>query len=216
MRPLKIVAAALLLVGGGYFAGRRAPTQAPAPAAAAEGGLPAQQAELARLASQAMAASHPTLPPTAAPEAPAAEAEPAAAPIPRPTPQEEASWLAARAKNYDDALVREPRNEAWAAPIERKLREAYPPAAGHTRLIGVECRTHVCRVEVETADGADRNGELRAVTAHVPELANASYAYPGEPESHRQAVVYLMRDGHLLPRLDYAAYYAASNTQASR
>jgi hypothetical protein len=214
MRPVKIVAAALLLVGAGHFAGRRG--AAPAPVPAPESALPAPRAELARLAAQAMAASHPAPPSAAAPEVPAAESEPAAAPIPRPSPQEEASWLAARAKNYDDALAREPRNEAWAAPIERKLREAYPPEAGHTRLIGVECRTHVCRVEVETADGADRNGELRAVTAQVPELANASYAYPGEPESHRQAVVYLMRDGHLLPRLDYATYYAANNPQAAR
>jgi hypothetical protein len=216
MRPVKIVAAVLLLAGGGaaggYFAGRHGSTPAPDPAA--ESALPSQHAELARLAAQAMAASRPAAPAAAAP-APA-ENEPVAPPVPRPTPQEEASWLAARAKNYDEALAREPRNEAWAAPIERKFREAYPSAAGHTRLLGVECRTHACRVEVETADGADRNEELRAVTAHVPELANASYAYPGEPESHRQAVVYLMRDGHLLPRLDYATYYAASAGQAAR
>jgi hypothetical protein len=216
MRQVKIVAAVLLLAGGGaaggYLAGRRGATPAPV----VESARPAQQAELARLAAQAMAVSRPAPPSEAPPEAAPVEPEPVAPVVPRPTPQEEAAWLAARAKNYDDALAREPRNEAWAAPLERKLRDAYPPTAGHTRLIGVECRTHVCRVEVETADGADRNDELRAVTAHAPELANASYAYPGEPESHRQAVVYLMRDGHLLPRLDYATYYAASAGQAAR
>lgn len=55
-------------------------------------------------------------------------------------------------------------------------------------LVSVACRSTSCR----------------------PEVPRVSYAYPGEPDSHTHAVLFLAAEDHPLPAFDFKTFIASS------
>lgn len=137
----------------------------------------------------------------------------AAPPVPtRPaTAESEARWLLARAEKLDAVLAAQPRNEAWAAPLEARARTlAAAKAAAGVTLLDVRCRSTACRMEYTYSSGEARLAHIHGLARDFGEISRVSYAYPGEPETHTRAIMYLTDDAHPLPLLDYATYAAAN------
>lgn len=127
----------------------------------------------------------------------------------RPTPEKEARWLMARAAFLDDVLAKQPRDDAWAAALEARARTSATAKSGAgVTMVSAACRSTACRMEFTYTDADARMKHVRQLGGEFEELPRISYAYPGEPESHTRAVMYLAREDHPLPQLDYSKFAA--------
>lgn len=127
----------------------------------------------------------------------------------RPTPEKEARWLMARAAFLDDVLAKQPRDEAWAAALEARARTSATAKSGSgVTMVSAACRSTACRMEFTYADADARMKHVRQLGGEFEELPRITYAYPGEPESHTRAIMYLAREDHPLPQLDYSKFAA--------
>jgi hypothetical protein len=211
------LAAGVLALGLGLWAWKRtAPSPRQAIAAAERAGDPvAEERDLLRGEVRRLGAENAALRARErAPEAALEEKAEAAAEKPRPerpTPEKEARWLMARAAFLDDVLAKQPRDEQWAAPLEERARTlaAGKSGAGVT-MVSAACRSTACRMEFTYADADARMKHVRQLGGEFEELPRISYAYPGEPESHTRAIMYLAREDHPLPQLDYSKFAAES------
>jgi hypothetical protein len=144
------------------------------------------------------------------------QAEAKSPPVPPPTPEQEAAWLAARAIFYDQFLKNEPRDGLWAAPLEaRAVTLAKQLTEKGIKLEDARCWSQHCRLEYSYPDLEARNDHVHEMSKAFPELGEASYAYPGEPQSHTRAVFYLGKTGQHLPDFDYASFIANTRQVAS-
>jgi hypothetical protein len=130
------------------------------------------------------------------------------APVSPPTPEQEAAWLAARAQFYDKVLKDEPRNDAWAEPIEDKaISVAKTQAAQGVKLEDVRCYTNHCRMEYSYRDSDARTEHLSTIATSFTELQRVSYAYPGAPAVQNRAVLYMSTTDHPMPEFDYDTFH---------
>jgi hypothetical protein len=148
----------------------------------------------------------------AATEEGAAPAQPAREPaMPPPSPEVESRWLMARAEMLDGVLAAQPRDDAWASAQESHARTLATAQAGAgVTLVGASCRSTACRLEYSYADADARLKHLETLGRDFQQLPRVSYAYPGEPETHTRAIMYLAQDGHELPGLDFEKFSAAN------
>lgn len=93
----------------------------------------------------------------------------------------------------------EPRDAQWAAPTESLVTQSFqgPDFAG-SRLARVECRTHLCTLEVEHDDG-DAQAELLHSLSRVKGLRGQAVMRPRNEGGRRTSRVYLSRAGERLP-----------------
>jgi hypothetical protein len=208
-----VLSAGLLAAGLGVWAWQRT-TPAPRHAVAAErpDDLVVEERDLLRGEVRRLGMENAALRARAAESAaPADQVEaPVEKPRPeRPTPEKEARWLMARAAFLDDVLAKQPRDEAWAAGLEARARTlaAAKSAAGVT-MVSAACRSTACRMEFSYADADARMKHVRQLGAEFEELPRITYAYPGEPESHTRAIMFLAREDRPLPQLDYSKFAA--------
>jgi hypothetical protein len=130
-----------------------------------------------------------------------ASEDPAAPP---PTPEQEAAWLEARARFYDAELARQPRNEAWAAPLEARAQEfANKHQALGVKFVDARCYASACRFEYAYPNGDARLAHLQALPRDFRELPRASYSYPGAPADDRRVVLHLTTKTDPLPPYEY-------------
>lgn len=133
------------------------------------------------------------------PEVPASAA---ASPTQRQrTVEEERATTQARATFLQEALRREARDTAWADGAERGVSDALREAGREgVALLGVECHTTTCRLEL-TYDTAERRAEhADDLGAELPQLAGASFVYEDGPRGEPRLVAYAARPGHRPPR----------------
>jgi hypothetical protein len=213
-----VVGGALVLcavVGVAWFwSHRRAPERPATPSASAPAPETPDEREILRDEVRRLGLENAKLRAAQAAVPEAADAGAAAAP-PTPTrpatPESEAKWLLARAEKLDEVLAAQPRNEAWAAPLEARARAlAAAKAEAGVTLLDVRCRSTACRMEYTYSSGEARLSHIHGLARDFGELPRVSYAYPGEPETHTRAIMYLTDDAHPLPLLDYATYAAAN------
>lgn len=141
-----------------------------------------------------------------------AEPAPEKPPAERPSPEKEAEWLMARAAFLDDVLAKQARDEKWAAGLEARARTlAEAKASAGVKIVSATCRSTACRMEFTYADADARMKHVRQLGGEFEELPRISYAYPGEPESHTRAIMYLAQQDHPLPQLDYSKFAAAGS-----
>jgi hypothetical protein len=131
---------------------------------------------------------------------------------PPPSPEVEARWLMARAEMLDGVLAAQPRDDAWASAQEAHARSvAAAQASAGVKLVGVSCRATACRFEYSYADADARIRHIETLGRDFQQLPHVSYAYPGEPESHTRAIMYLAQEGHELPGLDFEKFSEAEH-----
>jgi hypothetical protein len=133
------------------------------------------------------------------PETPAGAA---ASPTPGPrTVEEERAVTQARATFLQETLRREARDTAWADGAERGVSDALREARREgVALLGVECHTTACRLEL-TYDTHERRAEhADDLGAELPQLAGASFVYEDGPRGEPRLVAYAARPGHRPPR----------------
>jgi hypothetical protein len=117
--------------------------------------------------------------------------------------------LEQRSVFYQSAFEREGRDAPWASAMEQTVRHAYPTNEGvDARLLGVECRGTLCRLEFSYTLMAARVPHLGTIAQQFPELPSAAYTYPDERKVHDRAVIFLARQGAALPRFDPSAIAA--------
>ncbi|MFY2562495.1 hypothetical protein ACN469_33175 [Corallococcus terminator] len=93
----------------------------------------------------------------------------------------------------------EPRDTQWASPTESLVTQSFqgPDFVG-SRLARVECRTHLCTLEVEHDDG-DAQAELLTSLLRVKGLRGQAVVRPKNEGGRRTSRVYLSRAGERLP-----------------
>jgi len=93
----------------------------------------------------------------------------------------------------------EPRDAQWAAPTESLVTQSFqgPDFVG-SRLARVECRTHLCTLEVEHDDG-DAQAELLTSLMRVKGLRGQAVVRPLNEGGRHTSRVYLARAGERLP-----------------
>ncbi|NVJ21215.1 hypothetical protein HUW62_08295 [Myxococcus sp. AM011] len=93
----------------------------------------------------------------------------------------------------------EPRDAQWAAPTESLVTQSFqgPDFVG-SRLARIECRTHLCTLEVEHDDG-DAQAELLTSLLRVKGLRGQAVVRPRNEGGRRTSRVYLSRAGERLP-----------------
>ncbi|WP_141324859.1 hypothetical protein [Myxococcus sp. AB025B] len=97
------------------------------------------------------------------------------------------------------AMNTEPRDTAWAGSTESLVTESFrgEDFAG-SRLTRVECRTHLCTLEVEH-EGNDAQAELLISLSRVPGLRGQTVVRPHNEGGRVTSRVYLSRAGERLP-----------------
>ncbi|AKF79647.1 hypothetical protein MFUL124B02_05200 [Myxococcus fulvus 124B02] len=97
------------------------------------------------------------------------------------------------------AMNTEPRDTAWAGSTESLVTESFrgKDFAG-SRLTRVECRTHLCTLEVEH-EGNDAQAELLISLSRVPGLRGQTVVRPHNEGGRVTSRVYLSRAGERLP-----------------
>lgn len=97
------------------------------------------------------------------------------------------------------AMNTEPRDTAWAGSTESLVTESFrgKDFAG-SRLTRVECRTHLCTLEVEH-EGGDAQAELLVSLSRVPGLRGQTVVRPHNEGGRVTSRVYLSRAGERLP-----------------
>jgi len=131
---------------------------------------------------------------TLAAAAPAPEATPARAASPAPSPEEQ---RAAYATRLAAALAAEPFDAGWARAAEAQVRAqiAARPADG-VSVASIECRTTLCRLQLEAESTDARDEGLRAVPRWVPWDFDGFYQpTDGDP---RRVTLYVTRAEHPL------------------
>ncbi|WP_338870777.1 hypothetical protein [Myxococcus stipitatus] len=93
----------------------------------------------------------------------------------------------------------EPRDTEWAGRTESLVTESFRSAdfAG-SKLTRVECRTHLCTLEVEH-DGQEARAELLTVLMRVPGIQGQAVLRPRNEGDRWTSRVYLSRAGERLP-----------------
>ncbi|MCP3165044.1 hypothetical protein [Myxococcus qinghaiensis] len=93
----------------------------------------------------------------------------------------------------------EPRDAQWASPTESLVTQSFqgPDFVG-SRLARVECRTHLCTLEVEHDDG-EAQAELLTSLSRVKGLRGQTVVRPRNEGGRRTSRVYLSRAGERLP-----------------
>jgi hypothetical protein len=109
----------------------------------------------------------------------------------------------------DEVLAKQPRDEAWATAHETHARAvaASQGSLGVT-LVGSSCRSSACRFEYSYVDEDARLKHIQTLGRDFGDLPHVSYAYPGEPDSHTRAIMFLAQDGHELPGLPFDEFLA--------
>ncbi|MCP3103723.1 hypothetical protein LZ198_33055 [Myxococcus sp. K15C18031901] len=206
------VAVAMTVAGMAWSQGASTPeeTTRPAPVMEPRPGSPADleqdvralRAELAELRRSQAAlarqpAPEPSRPPSAAEEPvasrPPGEATLAAAEVAR---QERRQELEAE---LEVAAHTEPRDPDWARSTEALVTQAFHGGGiSGSRLVGVECRTHLCTLEVEH-DGPEGRMELLPSLTLTPGLQGQAVLSPRTEGSRQLSRVYLSRAGERLP-----------------
>ncbi|MCP3058740.1 hypothetical protein LXT21_08155 [Myxococcus sp. K38C18041901] len=99
----------------------------------------------------------------------------------------------------EGAMNTEPRDTAWAGTTESLVTESFrgKDFAG-SRLTRVECRTHLCTLEVEH-EGNDSQAELLVSLSRVPGLRGQTVVRPHNEGGRVTSRVYLSRAGERLP-----------------
>jgi hypothetical protein len=213
-RGALVLCAAVGLGAAWFWSHRRAPEVRAAAPAVAEGSAEGlDERQLLRDEVRRLGLENAKLRAAQAPAPEVADAGAAAAAVPtRPaTPESESKWLLARAAKLDEALAAQPRNEEWASSLEKRARAvAAAKAEAGVTLLDVRCRSTACRMEYSYPSGEARLAHIHGLAKDFGELPRVSYAYPGEPETHTRAIMYLTDEAHPLPLLDYATYAAAN------
>jgi hypothetical protein len=120
--------------------------------------------------------------------------------------EDELVELEQRSVFYQRAFEHEGRDARWASDMEQTVRHAYPTNEGvDARLVGVECRGTLCRLEFRYTSAEARVPHLGMLSQQFPDLPSAAYTYPEERKVHDRAVIYLARQGATLPSFDPAA-----------
>jgi hypothetical protein len=113
----------------------------------------------------------------------------------------ELEWVRNRGRFLDDQIQHESRDAEWADEMESMTRQYVESRFPNVSIEGVLCKESLCRMSFRYSDPAERGPHLSDISEAFPEdLPRASYAYPGEPERHDQAVVYLARAGREMPK----------------
>jgi hypothetical protein len=127
----------------------------------------------------------------------------AAAPPTQPprTVEEERATMQARATFLQEAIRREARDTSWADGAERAVSDALREARREgVALLGVECHTTTCRLEL-TYDTPERRAEhADDLGADLSQFAGASFVYEDGPRGEPRLVAYAVRPGHRPPR----------------
>ncbi|NTX34881.1 hypothetical protein HUA78_10550 [Myxococcus sp. CA033] len=99
----------------------------------------------------------------------------------------------------EDAANTEPRDTQWAVPTESLVTRSFQgPDFTGSRLTRVECRTHLCTLEVEH-DNGDAQAELLTSLLRVQGLRGQAVVRPQNEGGRRSSRVYLSRAGERLP-----------------
>ncbi|WP_342378692.1 hypothetical protein NVS55_04785 [Myxococcus stipitatus] len=143
-------------------------------------------------------------PPTSVAEAPAREASDEKPPV----SGEQARAAAEQARlervkeidaELEAAANTEPRDADWAGRTESLVTESFrAPSFTGSRLTRVECRTHLCTLEVEH-DGHEARAELLSLLLKVPGIQGQAVLRPRNEGGRWSSRVYLSRAGEDLP-----------------
>jgi hypothetical protein len=104
----------------------------------------------------------------------------------------------AQIEAFEGTLVEEDADPGWANAAQRALQEVFHrEAMAGLRLVQVDCRTSLCRLEL-ALDWASSPGESLEQLIHFAPWEGAGFAQIDEASG--TAVVYLSREGYALPQ----------------
>ncbi len=99
---------------------------------------------------------------------------------------------------YVDTMYSEDIDADWSYQTETKTRDALAVVSDKVITREIECRTSICRLEMQKADGATNDEALEAFDTNIDWAGEMRLTY--DPNTG-EGVVYMAREGHSLPRL---------------
>jgi hypothetical protein len=97
----------------------------------------------------------------------------------------------------NETLEREAIDPKWRAEMDERVKGFFAAADRGTSLVGLDCRTTLCRANVQLADGEAKASFTRRVSDLLQKGAEG-YAYIDGPDD-LAIEVFLTREGHPLP-----------------
>jgi hypothetical protein len=97
----------------------------------------------------------------------------------------------------NETLERESVDPKWSAEMDERVKGFIAAAGRGTSLLGMDCRTTMCRANVRLDDGDAKASFTRRVSDLLPKGAEG-YAYMDSPDD-LTLEVFLSREGHRLP-----------------
>lgn len=97
----------------------------------------------------------------------------------------------------NETLAKEAIDPKWRAEMDERVKGFFAAAGRGTSLVNLDCRTTLCRANVQLADGEAKASFTHRVSDLLQKGAEG-YAYMDGPED-LQIEVFLTREGHPLP-----------------
>jgi hypothetical protein len=103
-------------------------------------------------------------------------------------PDPNSPWTCARLNELLPRLAKEPRDDAWATMMERKLRDRVQADGREFEIRALECRSTVCAVECASIHGVMRDLSYEFSEDNHLSTAEHFWAYEKGPDSSRVTV----------------------------